>query len=564
MTRESNAKFLARIAKDTGAFAREFMGYNYDEDEGGQHVNVGKGGIVPFGKTQECIELLDDPQTHFKLIKLPREARKSTMLQCLCLRLMLTNPNVRIAYIGRSDPIVAYKALAIRSVLESEKVTALFGPMQGAKWDQTEFTIATRTNHGLQNATFTAFSQESIPTGGRFDYIFLDDFIDDSNVSTPEQNQKSKEKWKVLQPLCARGGYIYVVGTTWADDDLYADLEASPLFQPPMGGQLICGAGVEIVVTEHGQLDLKEAEGGITFPHLTVPYLRQKLLGMSQKGEYEHFVRQYLNEATTRNSTLFAREQFQQLAWGQDMEALTGYLLTDTAISKKDDACFSVVAYIGLDAFDNFYLLDLRIGHWAGTEFMDHFFDVLEKWQHRVNHAGECWEEAQLALAYQENMETESRRRKVKLNPIMFPRNAGTRKQERIMRLQPVLYHKRFFIVDTVPLVYAGANGDQPLWNPIGHYDQRKKKYAPAGELVDQFIKATAKKDIPDTLAMAYEHRKTKWGLKRFTPYKPYKPKPRTIDSLPIAERRRAEYHRQEYQSHSGDWWERTLHDHGI
>ena len=561
---ESTQQFLSRIAKDTGAFCRDFLGYNYDEDEGGKHVNVGKGGIVNYGKTQECIELLDDPATHFKLIKLPREGRKSTMAQGFCLRQIVTNPNVRIAYVGRTDQIVAYKAMAVRSQLESERFTNLFGPMQGPKWDQTEFTVSTRTNHGLQNATFTAFSQDSIPTGGRFDIIILDDFIDHTNVATSEQNQKSKDKFKAIQPLIARGGYLIVIGTTWADDDLYADLEVHPLFAPPLGGQLICGAGVEVVVTPEGMPDLVEAPGGLTFPHLTLPYLRQKLLGMMQKGEYEHFVRQYLNEATSKNSSLFSREGFQHLAWGNDMEALTGYLLTDTAISKKDDSCFSVVAYVGLDAFDNYYLLDLRIGHWAGTEFTDTFFDVLEKWTPRVNHAGECWEEAQLAIAYQENIETESRKRRLKLNPIMFPRNALNRKQDRIMRLQPVMHHKRFFVVDTVPMVYKGANGDLPLWNPIGHYDGQRKKYLPAGELVDQFIKATAKKDIPDTLAMALEYRRTKWGPRRMTPYKPFKPKPRTIDALPLAERRRAEYHQQEYQSHSGDWWDRTLNEHGF
>ena len=560
---ESVTKFLQRIANDTGALARELLGYNYDE-VGGQKTNVGKGGIVPHGKTQECITLLDDESLHFKLIKMPREARKSTIAQAFCIRQILKNPNVRIGYVGRTDPIVRGKALAIRNQLERQEIRELFGELRGDKWEETEFTVSTRTNVGLQNATLTAFSQDSLPTGGRFDIIILDDFIDKTNVTTPEQNKKSKDKFGEIQPFIANGGYLIVIGTTWADDDLYSDCEASPLFAPPLGGQLICGAGVVVTFTPEGQIDLVPAEGGLTFPHLSLPYLKQKLLGMAQKGEYGDFVRQYLNEASSRSSSWFAREQFRSLAWGSDMDGLTGYLLTDTAISKKDEACFSVVAYVGLDAHDNYYLLDLRIGRWSGSDFMDHFFALMEKWQYKVNHAGECWEEAQLAMAYQENVDTEARRRRVKLNPILFPRNAGTRKTNRIMRLQPVLNGKRFFVVDTVPRSYTDSDGERELWNPTGFYDARTKKFLPSGEMIEQFLKATAKKDIPDTLAMAMEYKKTKYGMKRFCPYKPYKPRPRPGEGPPLTEQRRITYHRAEYQSQSGDWWDKTLHDHGF
>lgn len=555
-------KFITRILGDTGELCRDLLGYNYDEDEGGQHVNVGKGGIVPYGKTQECIELLDDRALHFKLIKLPREARKSTMAQGFCIRQILLNPNVRIAYIGRTDAVIRQKSIAVRAQLEREEIRALFGEMKGDKWEEAEWTVATRTNVGLQNATFTAFSMDSLPVGGRFDFVILDDFIDDTNVTTPEQNKKSKDKFGVIQPFVARGGYLIVIGTTWADDDLYADLEASPLFAPPLGGQLICGAGVKVAMTQEGRLTLEEDEGGLTFPHLTLPYLTQKLLGMSQKGQYDSFVRQYLNEATSRNSSYFYRHYFRELGWGQDMEMLSGFLLTDTAISKKDEACFSVVAYAGLDAFDTFYLLDLRIGRWSGSEFTDQFFEVLEKWQQRVNHVGECWEEVQLALAYQENMESESRRRKTKLNPITMSRGSQNHKKDRILRMEPPMRNNRFFVVDTVPRIFTDMDGDRELWNPHGFYNARTKRTEPSGELVDEFLKSTARKDIPDTLAMLLEYKKTKHGPKRYCQYRPYRPRQR--QTMALTEQRKADYHRQEYQSQDGDWWERTLNEHGF
>ena len=108
-------QFRQWVLSDTGVLCRELLGMNYDEDEGGRHVNVGKGGIVDHGKTQEIISLLDDRSKQFKLVKAPRESRKSSILQGFVVRQILLNPNTRICYIGRTDDITRGKALAIRS-----------------------------------------------------------------------------------------------------------------------------------------------------------------------------------------------------------------------------------------------------------------------------------------------------------------------------------------------------------------------------------------------------------------------------------------------------------------
>ena len=285
---ELERKFLHRALSDTGFLARDVLGYNYDEDAAtGKRINVGKGGIVDSGKTKEIIELLDS-DTQFVLIKAPRESRKSTILQCFVIRQILRNPNVRICYIGRTDDVTKGKAIAIRAQLEridrDDGLAKLFGKQIGEKWEETEFTVAGRTHVGLQNATFTAFSMDSFPTGGRFDFVILDDFIDHTNVNTPEQNRKSKEKWGLLQPFMANGGRIVVVGTTWADDDLYAHMESSPLFQPPHGGCVVCGAGVRVVTSDTGKLDLEVLDTGITFPHLTRDYLLKRKLMLWRHG----------------------------------------------------------------------------------------------------------------------------------------------------------------------------------------------------------------------------------------------------------------------------------------
>lgn len=560
--RPDDAEHIAKILADTGAFARDMLGYNYDEIAGGQRINVGTGGIRPYGKTQEIVQLLDAAGVRYKLIMVPRDCRKSTLGQALCCRRICENPNIRIFYVGRTDDIVRSKSIAIRAQMVRTEVEDVFGPQKGDKWEEMEWTVASRTMPGLMNATFTAFSQDSLPTGGRCDLLVLDDFIDHTNVSTPDQNRKSKERWKLLVPFISSGSEVVIFCTLWADDDLNSDLRSNRLFSPPTGGQIVCGAGVRVVQDGLGGLDLEVVEEGLTFPHLTLEYLREKLHLMALAGDYRQFCRQYLNETANIGGTGFYRHDFQSLKWGDDMQQLSGYLLTDTAIGKSDDSCFSVLAYMGLDAQENLYLLDLEIGHWDPTQFRNRFFEMLERWQPRVNHCGECWEKVQLATAYRDAIEQDSRARKLKLHTIEMPRPAKSHKMDRIKRLQHPMRNRKFWVVDTVPRTYVDSNGERSLWDPIGFFDPNSKKSLPSGELVDEIIRESSKKDIPDTLAMILEWTNDKRGAKRFCTWKQWRPKEKPAS---LTDQRRVAYHQQTYGSaENTDWFERTLRDLGI
>lgn len=557
--------FREGVWTSTGYCCRELLGFNYDEDEGGRHVNVGKGGIVDHGKHKEACDLLDNRSLYYKLIIMPRESRKSSILIGFCVRQVLLNPNIRICYIGQTDAVVKGKAMAIRACLARQEVADLFNEgasLIGDKWEETEFTVSSRTDHSLQNATFTAFSMDSFPVGGRFNIVICDDLIEAKNVATPEMNKKSKERFAQLQPFIARGGVLIVVGTIWDDEDLYNDLQVNKLFAPPLGGQIVCGAGVRVITDyQTGALDLEVVETGLTFPHLTREYLLQKLHGMALKGQYDQFVRQYLNEATSQSAAMFQRKYFQPLRWGPDMQALTGYLVTDTAYGEQDADCFSVVGYVGVDASHNIYLLDLRVGHWDPTEFSNQFFDVLDYWQQRVNHAGECWEKIALNVWAIDAIQKGSRDKKIRLNTIEMTRPSTSQKKARIMRLQPSMRLKRFFVCDTVPRTFTDLDGEKTLWDPEGVWDARLKEKVPGGELVDEFVKSSGKKDIADALAMILEYEKTKnGGMKQLCPYRPYRPKQ---PKRSLTEQRHEDYVRAEYQqpSTSGDWWESKLND---
>jgi len=558
----SDPKVMQRLLSDTGFLARELLGYNYDEGDGGRKTNVGKGGIVEYGKTQEAVELLDDTGKQNVMLVMPRESRKSTLLIARCIRAILLDPNIRIFYVTRTDALALEKAIAVRNQLERPEITALFGPQKGDRWGSTEFTVATRTMHGLQNATFTAFSQESMRPGGRCNLLAVDDFIDRTNVTTQDQNRKSKKLWGDLQPFVARDGGIVYLATIWGDDDLTHDLQNNPLFRDPLGGQIVCGAGVKVISTPEGRFDLEVLPSGLTFPHLTLPYLRSKLYGMTMEGKFDDFCRQYLNEATVTGAGSFQRKFFKPLRWGDDLKTLSGYLLTDTATGMQPGSCYSVLAYVGLDPQDNIYLLDLDVGHWDETEFCDHFFDMLEKWQGKCNHCGEAWEAIALAQVYRHQMEKDSRARKLRLRVIEMARPPQSHKDARIQRLQPTMKSGNFYVVSTVPKTFMDLDGQKVLWDPAGHYDPQTKAMLPAGELVDEFVKGTGKRDIADTLAMILEYDKGRRGSKRLCVYKPYRPKE---PQRSLTQQRADDYHEAHYPtSSSEEWWDKTLREHNL
>lgn len=560
--REVLEQHCYRILTDTGYCCRNLLGWNYDEDRDGQRINIGTGGIRNYGSHQRIVDLLDNDGVRFKLIEAPRGSYKSTILQGFVVRHILRNPDVRIMYVSKTDDLAYEKAEAIRRCLEMPAVTELFGDQKGDTWATDRFTVKGRRQTNLQSPTFSIFSFESMPTGGRANIIIVDDPIDQESCTNPDQVKKSKMRFAMLQPFIAKGGMMVVVGTRYAADDLFNDLEVSPLFQPPRGESIVIGAGVHIVRDQAtGSLSLEEDATGLTFPHMTMEFLEEKFAGMVAKGDIVQFSCQYLNEVPAGSGSVFHRHMFQPIKYGPEMGMLSGYLLTDTAVSMKDEGCYSVIAYVGLDAADNIYVLDLRVGHWEPTEFVSIFFDVLEEWRAKVNHCGEAWEDVTLATSFEHAVRTMGAKKQVKLNPIHMKRYSKESKHMRIQRMHAPLYDKRFFVVDTVPRHFDDLDGRRVLWDPEGYVDARTKMRQPDGELVTEFVRFKAsgvKQDIADTLAMILEYEKVGVKLKRLCVYRPAKPKqqPQTLTEARLASYRAAEY---SSDATSGDWWERTI-----
>lgn len=556
-------QFRQRVLSDTGFCARNLLGWNYDEDSDHRKTNVGQGGVRAYGSHQKIVELLDNRDIRFKFVQAPRGSYKSTILQAYIVRQILLNPDVRIMYASATNALVVDKASAIRRALESPEVTRWFGPQRGEPWEETRFTVAGRLQATLQSPTFSGFSMESMPPGGRANIVICDDLINQEWCTTTEMVEKSKRQWALIQPFVAKGGILIVVGTRYGADDLYNELEISPMFQAPMGGTIILGAGVSVQKNEDtGSLSLVEDAGGLTFPHMTLDFLKEKFAGMVRGGKYFEFSCQYLNVVPAGTGSMFHRWMFQPIPYKQDMAGLSGYLLTDTAVSKRDEGCYSVLAYVGLDATDNIYLLDLRVGHWDQKTFCDQFFDLLEEWSGKVNHLGEVWEDVALASAFEFSIREYARQKKVRLAPIRTKRLAADSKPMRIQRLHAPMHDRKFYVCNTVPKYFDDLDGKRLLWDPEGYLDARTKIRSPDGELVQEFVRFRApgvKNDVADTIAMVLEYEKANGKLRRYCAFKPAR---RTAQQQSLTAQRKSDYHQANYSAQTdSDWWSKTMRD---
>jgi hypothetical protein len=498
-----------RILADTGVCAR-WLGWDYDEEyiAGGtgdastlnvkSKINEGTGGIREDGPHAEMVAVVDDMSQPYKLMLTPRESYKSTLLQSLCVRLILKYPNIRILYGMKTYKKAAEKILAIRNQLESWRVTERFGTQkrQGS-WAKDNFTVATRTDTGLAEPTMQAYGPDKTQTGGHYDIIINDDVVDDENIDTPEGFLKVERHFQMTQPLKAGQSVQLWVGTPYAEGDLYWKIENE------MGHffQIVkIPSGIDIEKDSEGR-DILVGEPN--FAHLPIEKMREQLKTM----KYRRFCSQYLMKIVTGIHQPFRRADFRFIKMRENLDRfqnMTGYLLTDFATLAEEDACYSTLQYYAIDKSGAAYLVDCRVGRWLPTEVVNQYFDVMTKWADIIHHAGELIEKNACNNVYKVLLHDEALRRGLTINIIEVTKaGANSAKDSRIERLEPRVKGGKYYIADTVPKTFVDISVTRELYNPAGYIDPETAHRLPSGEIINAFVRFPTYpyKDIPDCAA---------------------------------------------------------------
>lgn len=162
------------------------------------------------------------------VVLLPRGHAKTTWLNTVLLSwLESRHPNLRVGLISNTAKQANAFSRAIRFTLEANEYQHdIFGNLAGKhKWNDVEWIQLNSALIGTKDVNMYSAGAGGAIISKRFDLILCDDILDEENTNNPDQREKIENWfWKTLKPCLAPQGSMIIIGTRWAEGDLYQQL----------------------------------------------------------------------------------------------------------------------------------------------------------------------------------------------------------------------------------------------------------------------------------------------------------------------------------------------------
>lgn len=165
----------------------------------------------------------------------PREHGKSTQVIGHALWRLGKNPNLRIKVISNNDKEASKRILEMQLHIESNKkyqrVFPNVRPADRGRWNSERFYV--QRTRVMREPSVEGYGVLSAGTGGRSDFMILDDVVDRKNALTQPMLRKAvkdavKTDWLAL---LSDGGAVVGICTLWHKEDLNCELGGEALKQ---------------------------------------------------------------------------------------------------------------------------------------------------------------------------------------------------------------------------------------------------------------------------------------------------------------------------------------------
>ena len=178
-------------------------------------------------------EFMQGETTLRKMILVPRDHYKSSVVQAYILWRLVNNPEERILIVGDTGGTAEKKLIKIRDFIEySTMLRAIFPEIippdtSKVKWSTTEVTVNRKGIH--QEPSITAQGVSGARAGAHYTLIICDDIATKEAKDQPATMQKTIEWMDGSEALLEEpySNEILVVGTPWAHDDVYEHVRKS-------------------------------------------------------------------------------------------------------------------------------------------------------------------------------------------------------------------------------------------------------------------------------------------------------------------------------------------------
>lgn len=310
-------------------------------------------GVAPSSHHQEMVAfMLDCIDNHQNGVVLePRGHAKTTWGNTILLSWLVGRyPDIRIGLVSNTATQSNAFSRAIRWTLQSnDRYKDVFGDLVSpAKWTDLEWLRKDSKHHGSNNVTMFSTGAGASALGKRFDLILCDDILDEDNTLNIDQREKVDTWfWKTLKPTLVPGGNILVLGTRWAEEDLYEQLVT-----PEQEG----GKGWRSLVRGAITVDQDGAEHALWPAVWPLEKLYEERANMGS----DNFACSYLNDISgLREGTIFRREWFQYFDHLDPDKEYTITMGVDLASSERERADFTARAIVAEDEDHNHYVLSV-------------------------------------------------------------------------------------------------------------------------------------------------------------------------------------------------------------
>lgn len=315
--------------------------------------------------------LLLDPRGHFK----------TTLDTIDIVQWILNFPDIRILIMSGKVDVAKEMIKGVSAAFqECDKLARLFpelcGPDQGGA---TQFTSKGRTLTIRKEPTVMISSGESVKAGLHFDVIKGDDLVNEINTANREQIAKTINLWNYATPLLEPFGYRDLIGTRYAEDDLYGWAKENKknllTFERPVWTFKDEKVAEQVRL---GKRKLEATDVDLLFPErFTFEWLNdQRVL------DAYIFNCQYLNDPTPIDTATFSRDQIMSHIIPHAHIPHSGTVVQvwdiGTGTAASDYSCCATGLY---DADGNLFILDLLVERFQPFELANAIVMQYKKWR---------------------------------------------------------------------------------------------------------------------------------------------------------------------------------------
>ena len=196
--------------------------------------------VTPAAHHWVWLELLCNVDIKRLLVVAPPESAKTTWIVAYIACSIGFKPEMPRIFAGAAGDVAERRSLAIRTLIESPAFRETFPHVQraaGLSYTVQKWSVAPEgePRAGRIHPTLASYGTGGPITGSRAYEAIGDDILDNENTRT-EHMRKFVTNWahnSFFSRVLARGGRVLMIGTSWHQNDLYADLRG-------MAGWVVC------------------------------------------------------------------------------------------------------------------------------------------------------------------------------------------------------------------------------------------------------------------------------------------------------------------------------------